>query len=156
MFYWREEAKRNHRKLIVLLSNRGWHLTYINHNYTDENQTSENKNELNIFEIISFGCNIVARWLIQHWEEKNGSRSKHTEKNSKGYCSIYPKNVAKNLCIFLNFHPLKKKRKKKKTVCTCLTLNTPRQIKKRDYQMRDVSHGASINFLYRLILSGFN
>ena len=114
MFYWREEAKRNHRKLIVLLSNRGWHLTYINHNYTDENQTSENKNELNIFEIISFGCNIVARWLIQHWEEKNGSRSKHTEKNSKGYCSIYPENVAKNLFIFLNFHPLKKKRKKKK------------------------------------------
>ena len=86
MFYWREEAKRNHRKLIVLLSNRSWHLTYINHNYTDENQTSENKNELNIFEIISFGYNIVARWLIQHWEEKNGSRSKHTEKNSKGYC----------------------------------------------------------------------
>ena len=116
MFYWREEAKRNHRKLIVLLSNRGWHLTYINHNYTDENQTSENKNELNIFEIISFGCNIVARWLIQHWEEKNGSRSKHTEKNSKGYCSIYPKNVAKNLFIFLNFHPLKKKRKKKNSM----------------------------------------
>ena len=57
---------------------------YINH--IDKSQISENKNELNRFKISSFGCNIVARWLIQHWEEKHGSRSKQTEKKYKGKC----------------------------------------------------------------------
>ena len=59
---------------------------YINHSYIDKNQISENKNELNWFKISSFGCNNVARWLIQHWEEKHGSRSKQTEKKYKGKC----------------------------------------------------------------------
>ena len=76
---------------------------YINHSYIDKNQISENKNELNRFKISSFGCNIVARWLIQHWEEKHGSRSKQTEKQFKG-------NVGKNLFVFLdsgrNFYSL--------------------------------------------------
>ena len=57
---------------------------YINH--IDKSQISENKNELNRFKISSFGCNIVARWLIQHWEEKHGSRSKQTEKQFEGKC----------------------------------------------------------------------
>ena len=80
---------------------------YINHSYIDKNQISENKNELNWFKISSFGCNIVARWLIQHWEEKHGSRSKHTEKKFKG-------NVGKNLFVFLdsgrNFYSFFKKK----------------------------------------------
>ena len=97
---------------------------YINHSYIDKNQISQNKNELNWFKISSFGCNIVARWLIQHWEEKHGSRSKHTEKQVKG-------NVGKNLFVFLdsgrNYYSFFFK---KNSIFTCLTLNMPRQIKK--------------------------
>ena len=59
---------------------------YANHSHMDKNQISENENEINWFKINSFGCNIVARWLIQHWEEKHGSKSKHTEKKFKGKC----------------------------------------------------------------------
>ena len=92
---------------------------YINH--IDKSQISENKNELNRFKISSFGCNIVARWLIQHWEEKHGSRSKQTEKKFKGKCW-------QGLIRFLRlrFHSFFKT---KFQFFTCLTLNMPRQIK---------------------------
>ena len=97
---------------------------YINHSYIDKNQISENKNELNWFKISSFGCNIVARWLIQHWEEKHGSRSKHTEKQFEGKRS---QKLIRFLRLRLQFSFLFLK---KNSIFTCLTLNMPRQIKK--------------------------
>ena len=69
----------------IWVYNMGEHLKFEFYiNYIDKSQISENKNELNWFKISSFGCNIVARWLNQHWEEKHDSKSKHTGKKLKG------------------------------------------------------------------------
>ena len=122
---------------------------YINHNYIDKNQISENENELNWFEISSFGCNIVARWLNQHREEKHGSRSKHTKKKFKGKCW-------QELIRFLRLRSQFSFFFFKKSIFTCLTLNMPRQIQIfNSTKNNHSSYSTSVDFL-SLILSGFN
>ena len=102
---------------------------YINHIYIDKNQISENKNELNWFKIGNFGCNIVARWLIQHWEEKHGSRSKQTEKKFKGKCWQELIRFLRLRSQFWFFF------KKKNSIFTCLTLNMLSQSERMEFHL---------------------
>ena len=95
----------------------------------DKNQISENENEINWFKINSFGCNIVARWLIQHWEEKHGSKSKHTEKKFKGKCWQELIRFLRLRSQFWFFF------KKKNSIFTCLTLNMLSQSERMEFHL---------------------
>ena len=102
---------------------------YTNHSHMDKNQISENENEINWFKINSFGCNIVARWLIQHWEEKHGSKSKHTEKKFKGKCWQELIRFLRLRSQFWFFF------KKKNSIFTCLTLNMLSQSERMEFHL---------------------
>ena len=102
---------------------------YANHSHMDKNQISENENEINWFKINSFGCNIVARWLIQHWEEKHGSKSKHTEKKFKGKCWQELIRFLRLRSQFWFFF------KKKNSIFTCLTLNMLSQSERMEFHL---------------------
>ena len=102
---------------------------YTNHSYIDKNQISENENEINWFKINSFGCNIVVRWLIQHWEEKHGSKSKHTEKKFKGKCWQELIRFLRLRSQFWFFF------KKKNSIFTCLTLNMLSQSERMEFHL---------------------
>ena len=115
---------------------------YTNHSHMDKNQISENENEINWFKINSFGCNIVARWLIQHWEEKHGSKSKHTEKKFKGKCwqeLIRFLRLRSQFWFFL---------KKKNSIFTCLTLNMLSQSERMEFHLS--THLITPNYCYTL------
>ena len=102
---------------------------YANHSHMDKNQISENEKEINWFKINSFGCNIVARWLIQHWEEKHGSKSKHTEKKFKGKCWQELIRFLRLRSQFWFFF------KKKNSIFTCLTLNMLSQSERMEFHL---------------------